>query len=62
MVAPGYWELTHLEVHMTGKALFFKTIAAQQNYSRRDFRQVPDNLTPAQAEEILQKLSASAGN
>ena len=26
-VAPGYWELTVLNVHMTGKALFFKSIS-----------------------------------
>jgi len=29
-VAPGYWELTVLNVHMKGKALFFKTIAVNQ--------------------------------
>ena len=54
-VAPGYWELTVLDVHMTGKALFFKTIGAQQKIDKSDFKLIPDNLTIAQAAEILQK-------
>ena len=52
-VARGYWEMTLLKVQMKGKALFFKTIGVQQNYSRSDFRQVPDDLTLAQAADIL---------
>jgi hypothetical protein len=46
-VAPGYWELTLLKVQMKGKALFFKTIGVHHDYSRSDFRQIPDNLTLA---------------
>jgi hypothetical protein len=56
-VAPGYWELTVLNVRMRGKALFFKTIAVQQNYSRSEFTRVPKDLTIAQAAEILKKQS-----
>lgn len=52
-VAPGYWELTLLNVQMKGKALFFKTISVQQKYSRSSFKRVPDDLTIAQAAEIL---------
>jgi hypothetical protein len=54
-VAPGYWELTVLNVHMKGKALFFKTIAVQQEYSRNNFKQVPDDLTIAKGIQILEK-------
>ncbi len=54
-VAPGYWELTRLRVQMRGKALFFKTIGVQQDYTRTNFRRVPDDLTVAKAAEILQK-------
>lgn len=54
-VAPGYWELTVLNVHMTGKALFFKTISQQQQFYRRDFKRVPDNLSLTQAAEMLKK-------
>ena len=52
-VAPGYWELIRLNVQMKGKALFFKTISVQQKYSRSSFKRVPDDLTIAQAAEIL---------
>ena len=54
-VAPGYWELTVLNVHMQGKALFFKTIAVNQKYSRKDFKQVPADLTLAQGMNLLEK-------
>jgi hypothetical protein len=54
-VAPGYWELTVLNVHMKGKALFFKTIAVQQEYSRSNFKQVPDDLTIEKGVQILEK-------
>ena len=52
-VAPGYWELTLLKVQMKGKALFFKTIGVQQNYTRSKFKRVPDDLTLPKAAEML---------
>jgi len=57
-VAPGYWEITLLHVNMHGKALFFKTIAVQENEIRSNFRRVPDNLTLSEAAEQLHKQSA----
>jgi hypothetical protein len=56
-VAPGYWEITLLHVNMHGKALFFKTIAVQENEIRTNFQQVPDSLTLSEAAEQLQKQS-----
>lgn len=61
-VAPGYWELTVLNVHMNGKALFFKTIAVQQQYSRSQFRQVPDDLTVEQGVKMLEQQPAAAAS
>ena len=58
-VAPGYWELTVLNVHMTGKALFFKSISEQQQLYRKEFKRIPDHLTLAQADEMLKKEVAS---
>ncbi len=58
-VAPGYWELTVLNVRMTGKALFFKTISERQLFYRSDFKRVADNLGVAQADEILKKEIAA---
>jgi hypothetical protein len=58
-VAPGYWELTLLDVQMNGKALFFKTIAVRQKYARSDFRQVPPNLEVAKAAQMLRSQAAA---
>lgn len=52
-VSAGHWELTLIDVHITGKALFFKTIGEQQHEERSDFREVPGNLSLAQAVEML---------
>ncbi len=59
-VAPGYWEVTMLDVNMHGKILFFKTISVQQNEIRSNLQRVPDNLTLAQAAEELQKRAAQS--
>jgi hypothetical protein len=56
-VSPHHWEISVLHVNMHGKALFFKTISVQQDEARSNFRQVPDDLTLAQAAEELQKQS-----
>lgn len=58
-VAPGYWELTAVNVEMNGKALFFKTISVRQKYTRSEFKQVPDNLDLAKAAEILRNQIAT---
>jgi hypothetical protein len=57
-VAPGHWEVTLLHVNMHGKILFLKTISEQQHEVRTDYRQVPSDLTLAQAAEELVKESA----
>jgi hypothetical protein len=54
-VALGHWEATLIDVHITGKALFFKTISEQQHELRRDFRQVSGSITLEQAAEMLKK-------
>jgi hypothetical protein len=59
-VAPGYWELTLLDVNMRGKALFFKTISVQQKFHRTDFHRISDDLTPVQAAGLLRKQSVAA--
>jgi hypothetical protein len=56
-VAPRHWEITLLHINMHGKALFFKTIAVQENEIRTNFQRVPDNLTLSEAAEQVQKQS-----
>ena len=58
-VTPDYWELTSLNVQMNGKALFFKTIAVRQKYTRSDFKRIPDSVTAAQGAEMLDKKHAA---
>jgi len=59
-VSPGFWEMTVLDVQMKGKALFFKTIAVQQKMLRSGFRRVSDDLTLAQAADMLRESPSRA--
>jgi hypothetical protein len=61
-IAPTQWVLTAMEVHMKGKALFFKTIAVQQKEYRSSFRKVAEDLTPAEAADILTNRVTLAAN
>jgi hypothetical protein len=56
-VGPGHWEVTLLHVNMHGRILFLKTISEQQHEVRTDYRQVPSDLSLAEAAEQLQKQS-----
>jgi hypothetical protein len=61
-VVPGHWDMTAMSVEMTGKALLFKSIGMQKRENRRDFRQVPDDLTLTQAADILTRHIVVADN
>lgn len=61
-VQPGHWEISRLRVNMKGKALFFKSIAVQQDESRTDYRRMPDKLTLAQGAEMLLRGSSRPGH
>jgi hypothetical protein len=54
-VDSGYWETTLLRVQMNGKALFFKTIAVQDDETYADFRRVPENTGLQRAAELLNR-------
>ena len=62
-VQPGYWELAVLNVHLKGRALFFKTIGVQEKMERSRFRRVRDDLTAAEGAKLLyqQVRTASGG-
>ena len=59
-VAPGHWRIGSLKVHMKAKALFFKTISVQQDESRTNFREAPNDWSLAQAAEMLSNPRALA--
>jgi len=55
-VAPGHWELSLLDVHISGRALFFKSIEEQQHETRTNYHEVSDNLTPQDAVAMLVRM------
>jgi len=55
---PGHWDMTTMNVEMTGKALLFKSIGVQEKDDRRDFHQVSDDLTLTEAADILNRYIA----
>jgi hypothetical protein len=61
-VTPGHWEMTALGVDMQGKALLFKTICVQETENHRDFHRVADELTLAEAADILNGQTVEADN
>jgi hypothetical protein len=61
-VATGHWEMTVLGVDMNGKALLFKAIAVQETENHSDFHRVPDELTLAEATDILNGEIVEADN
>jgi hypothetical protein len=52
-VGSGHWDVTLLDIHMDGKALFFKTIAVRQKETYSDYQPVPANVTPQQVTQLL---------
>ena len=52
-IAPGEWAITETHVHISGHALFFKTIGQQEDEVKTDFTPVPAGTTLEQAVEML---------
>ena len=59
-VAAGDWEVTELNVNMHGKALLFKSISVQQKEVHSNFERVPEDLTLADAANLLLKQTLVA--
>jgi len=54
-VVPGHWDLTNMNVEITGKALLFATIGMRKKETHGDYHQVPDDLTLSKAADILNR-------
>jgi len=59
-VAPGYWQIAETHVHISGHALFFKTIGTQEDEVKSDFSLVPLGTTLEQAVGMLKAPGAVA--
>jgi hypothetical protein len=52
-VGEGHWDLSSMNVHMSGKALFFKTITVLEKKIQVGYRPLPRDVTLQQAVEFL---------
>jgi hypothetical protein len=59
-IAPGDWEMTELTVNMQGKALLFKSICVQQKELHSNFEQISDDLSLADAANLLLRQTVVA--
>lgn len=53
-MAPGDWEVTLLDVHVSGRALFFHTISEQQHERMTNFEAVPARMDLKQAVQMAE--------
>jgi hypothetical protein len=57
-VEGGNWEVTRMELNLTGKVLFFKTLNFKSTKTYSDFHPAPPNLSFAEGVELLKKQKA----
>lgn len=51
----GVWQVTRMDLDLTGKILFFKKLVIKSTQTFSDFHEAPPNLTFAQGVELLEK-------
>jgi hypothetical protein len=56
-VTSTHWKTSLVDVHVDGKILLFNAISRQQHEERSNFQQVPLDISPAQAKEILDRVA-----
>ena len=59
-VSPTEWKTQRLEMHLSGRAVLFKSIARDTNETRGGFRAVPAGMSVAQGMRILEQSDAGA--
>ena len=59
-VAPRVWEVSVMHVHMSGKALLFKTIDVQEDETYSDFKSVPPDTSLEEAAQRLKNTPAES--
>jgi hypothetical protein len=52
-IAPGEWQITQTHVHISGHALFFKTIGDQEDEVTGDYRPVPGDVDLGKAAQMI---------
>jgi hypothetical protein len=51
----GVWQVTHMDLDLTGRILLFKKLVVKSTQTFSDFHEAPANLTFAQGVELLKK-------
>jgi hypothetical protein len=51
----GVWQVSHMDLDLTGKILFFKKLVVKSTQTFSDFHEAPPNLTFAQGVELLKR-------
>jgi hypothetical protein len=54
-VGTGVWQVTRMDLDLTGRILFFKKLVVKSSQTCSDFHEAPPNLTFAQGVELLKK-------
>lgn len=52
-VSPGHWDLSYMNVHLTGKALLFKTISVLEKKTLLQYHPLPHGVSLQQAADFL---------
>jgi len=55
-VGEGHWEIVAMDINMRGRAIFFKSVNVRQKQVLENFKRIGDDLTFAQAYEMLMKI------
>jgi hypothetical protein len=58
-IGSGRWEISRISLSFTGKVLMFKSLSINSTEVFSDYKQIPANLTFAQALELLKKEEAT---
>lgn len=59
-IGSGAWQITGTHVHIQGHALLFKNISDQEDDDKTSFKQLPDNISSADAKKDLLAQPAQA--
>lgn len=52
-IRKGEWQITETHVHITGRALLFKSISEQEDDVKSMFKELPSGLSPEDAEKMV---------
>ena len=59
LVTPDHWDVILMNLNLSGRALFFKTIAVHEKEAYADYTRVPDRASLEQVAELLKKECSS---